>query len=194
MPNSDVPRGTEERRALFQERTASRHLIVVLDNARDEEQVRPLLPASAGCLTIITSRSQLSGLAVTDGARLVGLDVWTRQEALAGLAARIGEDRCLAEPQAAAELVELCGFLPLAVAIVGAQLSASPDVPLRLAVRELREARPRLDALSADDRQVDVRTVAAGKIAHGCSTWLTWHREPVTEGARRAHVQTAHGS
>ncbi|MBA2951785.1 ATP-binding protein [Streptomyces himalayensis] len=159
VPSSDVPRGTAERSALFRAHTTSRRLIVVLDNARNEEQVRPLLPASAGCLTIITSRSRLSGLAVAEGASLVTLDVWTRQEALAGLAARIGEERCRAEPEAAAELVELCGFLPLAVAIVGAQLSASPEVPLRLGVRELREARPRLDALSADDPQVDVRAV-----------------------------------
>ncbi|MFC9626161.1 ATP-binding protein [Streptomyces sp. NPDC056930] len=159
VPSSSVPRGTEERSALFRERTASRQLIVVLDNARDEEQVRPLLSASAGCLTIITSRSQLSGLAVTEGASLVGLDTWTREEALAALAARIGEERCRAEPEAASELVELCGFLPLAVAIVGAQLNVSPQVPLGLGVRELREARPRLDALSDGDRRVDVRAV-----------------------------------
>ncbi|MCZ0983243.1 helix-turn-helix domain-containing protein [Streptomyces diastatochromogenes] len=63
VPDKDIPRGTEKRGALFRERTASRRLIVVLDNARDEEQVRPLLPASAGCLTIITSRSRLAGLA-----------------------------------------------------------------------------------------------------------------------------------
>ncbi|MFJ5035827.1 ATP-binding protein [Streptomyces sp. NPDC088560] len=160
VPSGDVPRGTEERSALFRARTASRKLIILLDNARDEMQVRPLLPTSAGCLTIVTSRSRLSGLAVTDGAHLVGLDVWTRQEALAGLAARIGERRCRAEPEAAAELVGLCGFLPLAVAIVGAQLSAYPETSLRLAVRELGESRPRLDALSAvDDQQVDVRAV-----------------------------------
>lgn len=159
VPSRDIPRGTEERSALFRDRTASRRLIVVLDNARNEEQVRPLLPASAGSLTIITSRSRLSGLAVTEGASLVGLDVWTREEALAALAARIGQERCRAEPEAAAELVELCGFLPLAVSIVGAQLSASPRLPLRLGVHELREARPRLDALSAGDRRVDVRAV-----------------------------------
>ncbi|MFF4838271.1 ATP-binding protein [Streptomyces sp. NPDC001315] len=159
VPDSDIPRGTEERSLLFRERTASRRLIVVLDNARDEEQVRPLLPASTGCLTVITSRSRLSGLAALEGARLVGLDVWTREEALAALAARIGEERCGVEPEAAAQLVELCGFLPLAVAIVAAQLSATPQLPLRLAVRELRETGPLLDALSAGPRRGDVRAV-----------------------------------
>lgn len=159
VPSSEMPPDTEERAAVFRERTASLRLIVVLDNARDPEQVRPLLPSSAGCLTIVTSRSRLTGLAVAEGACLISLDVWTPAEALAALAARIGEERCRAEPEAAAELVELCGYLPLAVAVVGAQLSAAPRMPLRLGVRELREAIPRLDALSGGDRRADVRAV-----------------------------------
>ncbi|MFI7386612.1 ATP-binding protein [Streptomyces sp. NPDC049813] len=159
VPSGDVPRGTAERGALFQARTADRRLIVVLDNARNEEQVRPLLPASPGCLTIVTSRSRLAGLCVADGASLVDLDVWTREEALSALAARIGGERCRAEPGAAAELVELCAFLPLAIAIVGAQISAEPRVPLHVGVRELRESGSRLDALSADDLRIDVRAV-----------------------------------
>ncbi|WP_372346694.1 tetratricopeptide repeat protein [Streptomyces sp. KL116D] len=155
----DMPRGTEERSALFRERTASRRLIVVLDNARDEEQVRPLLPASTGCLTVVTSRSQLSGLVAVEGATPVGLDVWTREEALSALAARIGEERCRAEPEAAAALVERCGHLALAVAIVAAQVSATPQLPLRTVVRELRGTGPLLDALSAGARRSDVRAV-----------------------------------
>ncbi|QNP75473.1 tetratricopeptide repeat protein [Streptomyces roseirectus] len=172
VSSRDIPRGLDRRRALFRERTASRRLIVVLDNARDAEQVRPLLPASPGCLTIITSRDQLSALAVAEGACLVALDVWTREEALTALAARIGEERCRAEPEAAAELVELCGCLPLAVAIVSAQLCASPRVSLRLGVRELREARPRLDALSPGDR-VDLRAV------------FSWSYRTLTPGTAR---------
>ncbi|SNX88419.1 helix-turn-helix protein [Streptomyces sp. TLI_55] len=159
VPDGDIPRGTEERSALFRERTATRRLIVVLDNARDEEQVRPLLPVSTGCLTIITSRSRLTGLAVGEGARLIGLDVWTHDEALAALAARVGEERCRAEPQAAAALVRLCGFLPLAIAIVAAQLSAAPQLPLLVALRELRETESVLDVLSAGTRRDDVRAV-----------------------------------
>ncbi|MET7518948.1 helix-turn-helix transcriptional regulator [Streptomyces sp. NPDC005480] len=122
----DIPRGAEERGALFREWTASRRMTVVLDNARDEQQVRPLLPASTGCLTVITSRSQLSSLVAVEGARPVGLDVWTREEALSALAARIGEERYRAEPEAAGALVELCGHLALAVAIVAAQVSVTP--------------------------------------------------------------------
>ncbi|WP_420036447.1 ATP-binding protein [Streptomyces sp. cg28] len=156
---ADMPADTEARTALFRERTRSRRMIVVLDNARDAEQVRPLLPASPGCLTIATSRNRLAALAAAEGASLVSLDVWTPQEALAALAARIGEERCRSEPEAAAALTELCGHLPLAIAVVGAQLSAAPGMPLRVGVRELREARPRLDALADDDRRIDVRAV-----------------------------------
>ncbi|WP_141726400.1 helix-turn-helix domain-containing protein, partial [Actinacidiphila rubida] len=96
VPSSDIPRHTDQRGALFREHTAFRRLVVVLDNARDAEQVRPLLPASVGCLTLVTSRNQLSGLAATEGASLIGLDTWTPAEALAGLAARVGEQRCAA--------------------------------------------------------------------------------------------------
>lgn len=159
VPSGEIPPGTDERSAVFRERTASRRLIVVLDNAQNAEQVRPLLPASQGCLTIVTSRNQLSGLATAEGASLVNLDVWTEAEALAALAARIGDERCAREPEGAAELVALCGHLPLAVAVVGVQLSAEPRMPLRLAARELREAQPRLDALATDDQRVDVRVV-----------------------------------
>ncbi|MFD6534394.1 tetratricopeptide repeat protein [Streptomyces sp. NPDC060184] len=159
VASGDIPSGVEQRSALFRKHVASREMIVLLDNARDSDQVRPLLPASAGCLTIVTSRNQLSGLAAAEGASLVSLDVWTAAEAFAALAARVGEDRCQREPDAAAELVELCGRLPLAVAIVGAQLSAAPRMLLRFAARELRQSVPKLDALAADDQKVDVRSV-----------------------------------
>ncbi|SEN74335.1 ATP-binding protein [Actinacidiphila rubida] len=159
VPSSDIPAGTDDRSALFRERTASSRLIVVLDNAQTAEQVRPLLPASKGCLTIVTSRNQLSGLAATEGASLVSLDVRTEAEALAALAARIGDERCGSEPESAADLVALCGYLPLAIAVVGVQLAAEARMPLRAAVRELRQAQPRLDALASQDQRVDVRAV-----------------------------------
>ncbi|MFF4903024.1 ATP-binding protein [Streptomyces sp. NPDC001068] len=173
VTGGEMPTSTEQRGALFRERTASRRLIVVLDNARDADQVRPLLPGSAGCLTIITSRNRLPGVAVTEAASLIGLDVWTTAEAVAALAARIGEARCAAEPEAATELVELCGRLPLAVAVVGAQLSAVPQIPLRLSVRELRAIRPQLDALSADERRTDIRAV------------FSWSYQALTAGTAR---------
>ncbi|MFC8447889.1 ATP-binding protein [Kitasatospora sp. NPDC057223] len=173
VASTEIPSGTEERTALFRKRTRDRRMIVLLDNARTAEQVRPLLPASPGCLTIITSRNRLAGLAATDGAALVGLDVWTEAEAVAALSARIGDRRCQAEPEASAELVGLCGHLPLAVAVVAAQLSANPLMSLSTAVRELRGTEPRLDALAGDDRRADVRAVLSlsyhslgGRTAH----------------------------
>ncbi|MFF4903176.1 ATP-binding protein [Streptomyces sp. NPDC001068] len=157
VPSTDLPAGTKERSALFRERVASLRLIVVLDNARGEEHVRPMLPLAPGCLTIITSREHMSGLAATEGAALIALEVWSETESLTALAARIGGERVRAEPRAAAELVGLCGGLPLAIAVLGAQLSMSPGLPLHVVVRELAEAR--LDALSVDDRRADIRAV-----------------------------------
>lgn len=171
VDDRDLPRGTKERTEMFRRHTEVRRLIVVLDNASDEEQVRPLLPASAGSLAIITSRNRLSGLAVSEGAHLVGLDVWSPADALTALAARIGDDRCLAEPEAAAELVSLCGHLPLAIAVVGAQVSATPDVPLRITVRELEQAR--LDTLSAGLQRADVRAA------------FSWSYQALTPAAAR---------
>ncbi|MFF0478866.1 helix-turn-helix domain-containing protein [Streptomyces sp. NPDC004284] len=159
VPTEEIPGGTEERAALFREQAAGRRLVVVLDNALDSEHARPLLPASAGCLTIVTSRSRMSALSAAEGASLISLDVWSREEALAALAARIGGDRCRAEPEAAAEIVDLCGYLPLAIAVVGARLAADPGTSLRGAVRELREIRPRLDALVSDAHPGGVRAV-----------------------------------
>ncbi|MFD6531036.1 ATP-binding protein [Streptomyces sp. NPDC060184] len=157
VPRDGIPADAEGRSALFREWAASRRMIVLLDNARDGEQVRPLLPASAGCLTLVTSRNQLSGLAAVDGASLINLDVWAQTEAVTALAARVGQQRCAAEPEAAAELVRLCGYLPLAVAVIGAQIGAVPELSLRAAAEELRGAR--LDALAVHDRRADVRAV-----------------------------------
>ncbi|MFJ5036128.1 ATP-binding protein [Streptomyces sp. NPDC088560] len=159
VPVRSIPDSTEERSAVFRQRTSGRRLIVVLDNARDSEQVRPLLPRSAGCLTLITSRNHLIGLAATDEAHLIDLDLWTDEEALEALAARMGPERVAAEPTSAAQLVDLCGRLPLAVAILAAHLAAEPSLPLRVAADELVQAHSRLDAFITDDPRTDVRAV-----------------------------------
>ncbi|MER6394992.1 tetratricopeptide repeat protein [Kitasatospora sp. NPDC001603] len=159
VPGASIPDGAEERAAAFRELLADRRMVVLLDNARDSQQVRPLLPRSPHCLTVITSRNHLTGLATTDEVRLVDLGLWTAEESLDALAARIGPERVAAEPAGAAELVELCGRLPLAVAIVAAQLAAEPALALRVAAGELTGARSRLDALTTDDPHSDVRAV-----------------------------------
>ncbi|MFE9421474.1 ATP-binding protein [Kitasatospora sp. NPDC006697] len=159
VPGASIPDGAEQRSALFREQVSLRRMIVVLDNARDSQQVRPLLPRSANCLTVITSRTHLTGLATTDEAHLIDLDLWTPAEALDALAARIGPERVPADPVSAAELVRMCGHLPLAVAILAAHVAAEPALALRVAVDELAEARSRLDVLATDDPHTDVRAV-----------------------------------
>jgi tetratricopeptide (TPR) repeat protein/transcriptional regulator with XRE-family HTH domain len=159
VPSDVLPESLTARAALFREQAAQRRLVVLLDNARDSEQVRPLLPGAAGCLTLVTSRERLTGLAALNGAHTVDLDVWTHEEAVAGLEARIGAERTVAAHADAGELVELCGRLPLAIAVVGAGLAAEPALPLRAVVTELAQAASPLDALTADDPRADVRAV-----------------------------------
>lgn len=158
VADSRIPVGTDDRAALFRSKLAGRRVLIVLDNARDSEQVRPLLPATAGCLAIVTSRNQLTGLAATHGARMLTLDVWTPEEAREALARRIGTDRVAAEPEAVTRIVALCGHLPLAVAVVAARAAARPSFALGDIAAELSEAHGTLDAFHAPDG-VDPRAV-----------------------------------
>ncbi|MER7431770.1 tetratricopeptide repeat protein [Nonomuraea rubra] len=151
VTDSRIPAGTEDRAALFRSKLAGRQVLIVLDNARDSEQVRPLLPATAGCLAIVTSRNQLTGLAATHGARTLTLDVWTPAEAREALALRLDEARVAAEPEAVAQVLELCGHLPLAVAVVAARAAARPSFALADIAAELREAHGTLDAFHTLD-------------------------------------------
>ena len=114
-------------------------MLLLLDNAQNEAQVRPLLPASSSCLVVVTSRTRLIGLAASEGARLISLDVLPGEEARQMLARRLGEERIRAEPKAAADLITLCGRLPLALAVIGARAADRPDFPLADLADELRE-------------------------------------------------------
>lgn len=159
VPPERIPQDLEARAGLFRSLLAGRKMLIVLDNARDEQQVRPLLPASPGSLVIVTSRNQLTGLAVADGARLLTLDVLTHDEATALLTARTGATRAAAEPQAVAEIVSLCACLPLALAVAAARAQARPGFPLAALAAELRDAASRLDALDTGDPAASVRAV-----------------------------------
>jgi DNA-binding SARP family transcriptional activator/tetratricopeptide (TPR) repeat protein len=145
-----VPPSLAGQGALFRSLLAGRRMLVVLDNAADAAQVRPLLPGAPGSLVLITSRHQLASLAAAEDARLITLDVLAVTEARELLARRLGAGRVDAEPEAAAGLVRLCAGLPLALAIVAGRAAASPAVPLAVLAAELRQAQRRLDALSAD--------------------------------------------
>ncbi|MGW4601105.1 BTAD domain-containing putative transcriptional regulator [Streptomyces sp. NPDC004457] len=145
--------GSAYRRAL-----AGRRLLLVLDDARDSEQVRPLLPTTPGCLTIVTSRRRLEGLAVTDDARIVTLDPMTRRESLDLLERRLGADRLRGEHAAAEEIVEVCGGLPLTLAVAATRVLLQPAFSLASLAAQLRDGRSTLAALSTLDVRTDVRS------------------------------------
>jgi DNA-binding SARP family transcriptional activator/Flp pilus assembly protein TadD len=159
VPPARIPADPDAQAALYRTLLAGRRMLVVLDNARDPAQVRPLLPGSPGCLVLVTSRSQLTGLAAVDGARTLTLDLLTPQEAGDLLARRLGTDRTAAEPSAVEELIELCARLPLALNITAARAAARPAFPLATFASQLRQARDRLTALAALDATADVRAV-----------------------------------
>ena len=161
-----VPASPEAQAGLYRSLVAGRRMLIVLDNARDERQVRPLLPASAGTLVLVTSRSQLTGLAAADGARLVSLDVLAAGEATELLATRVGYARAVAEPGAVNEIANLSACLPLAVAIAAARAAARPSLPLASLADELRDASGRLDALDAGDPAASVRAVFSWSVRH----------------------------
>ena len=135
VPAQQVPDGIGERAAMYRDQMADRDALVLLDDAADEKQIRDLIPASPSCLVLVTSRRSLAGL---DGAALVPLDVFSRDEATALLAQIIGAARIAAEPDAAARIVEICGYLPLAVALAAGRLRSRPAWSLAYLADRLR--------------------------------------------------------
>ncbi len=159
VPPGGIPAGVEARAGLYRSLLAGKRILVVLDNARDAAHVRPLLPGSPECAAVVTSRTQLTPLVVTEGARQLTLGPLPPAEAYSLLASRLGEDRVKAEHDAAEEIVEQCGGLPLALAIVAAQAETYPVRPLtRLAADMLGGWAP-LDVLTGGDPTTDLRTV-----------------------------------
>jgi tetratricopeptide (TPR) repeat protein len=151
VPAEEVPAEIEERSGLLRQLMADRRVLMVLDNARSEGQVRPLLPGAGGSLVLVTSRSVLPGLEVDER---ISLDTLPPDEAAAMLSAIIGSARAGAEPQAVAEVARLCGRLPLALRIAGQILAAHPRWPAGRLVRLLTDERDRLARLGAGDLQV----------------------------------------
>ncbi|SOD68980.1 DNA-binding transcriptional activator of the SARP family [Streptomyces sp. 1222.2] len=147
VPAARMPVRTDSLAGLYRSLLAGRRLLVVLDDAADTEQVRPLLPASPGCLTLVTSRHALSGL-IASGTHPLRLDLPSAPDARAMLAARTGHARSAAEPGAADEIVVRCGRLPLALTLVATRAAARPDLPLSALVSELRHAGNPLDAFT----------------------------------------------
>ena len=159
VPSTRIPADTRGQAALYRSLLAGRRMLIVLDNARDAEQVRPLLPGSPGCFVLVTSRNWLAGLAAAEGALPVPLEVLTESESLAVLAANLGMSRAMAEPTAVSELIRLCGRLPLALCDVAARASARPGVPLAAVAASLQDMGMRLDALETREAATSVRMV-----------------------------------
>lgn len=159
VPAERVPASHDAQVALYRTLMADRRMLIVLDNARDSEQVRPLLPGAPGCLVLVTSRDQLTSLVVTTDAHCLPLDLLAIDEARDLLARRIGTARILAEPDAVDVLITGCARLPLALAIVAARAATRPQLPLGSIAAELYDSHTRLSALSDTDPAADVRAV-----------------------------------
>ncbi|MEU6785795.1 BTAD domain-containing putative transcriptional regulator [Nonomuraea angiospora] len=158
IPPDIVPDGLPERAALYRSILADRRILVLLDNARDAEQVSQLLPGSPGCAAIVTSRGKLADL---PSARLIDLDVMEPGEALSLFASVAGAERVSAEHGAAMDVVAACGFLPLAVRIVAARLAARPSWTVASLVPRLADEQRRLDELRVGNLAVEA-TFALG--------------------------------
>ncbi len=156
-----IPLSLQAQAALYRSLLAGRRVLILLDNAAEEDQIRPLLPGSPGCLVIVTSRNELRGLIVTEGAHPVDLDLMSTAEARQLLSRRAGESRVLAELPAADDIIALCARLPLALMLVAARAAAHPGFRLAALAAELRDAGGSLDAFSGQDQATNVRAVFA---------------------------------
>jgi DNA-binding SARP family transcriptional activator/Flp pilus assembly protein TadD len=163
VPGAEIPDDLDERAALWRARSAGRRLLLILDNAADASQVRPVLPGTPGCRVLVTSRRRLVEL---DTTATVSLDVPPPDEALDLFARVIGDSRVRAEPAAAREVLGLCGRLPLAIGMVAARLRSRPTWTVEHLSRRLREER-------------------LAEIAIGVATAFTMSYEHLSPGQRR---------
>ncbi|MFD7819047.1 BTAD domain-containing putative transcriptional regulator [Streptomyces sp. NPDC059785] len=154
-----LPQNIDSLAARFRTLLAGKRMLLLLDNARDAAQVRPLLPGAPGCLAIVTSRSRLPGLVAVDGAHPVDLDVLSVPEARELLARRLTTGRIEAEPQAVEEIISRCARLPLALAVAAARAATRPALSLAAIAAELRESADGLDAFHDGDTAADIRAV-----------------------------------
>ncbi|MFG3199782.1 tetratricopeptide repeat protein [Streptomyces sp. NPDC048208] len=146
-----IPAATEDRSGLLRSVLRDRRLLLVLDNAAGEDQVRPLLPGAGRCLTVITSRHALAGL---ESVHRTDLALLRREEAVELLSRIIGPERVRREAQATRDLADLCGLLPLAVRIAGQRLAGRPHERIGKLAAQLAQESRRLDTLRAGDLQV----------------------------------------
>lgn len=163
VPTQRIPAGLTEQIGLFRSLVADRRILIVLDNARDAEQVRPLLPGAAAARVVITSRNPLLGLVAAEGARSLTLDAFDPVEAHELLTSRLGAGWAGDDPAPAAQVIERCGGLPLALALLAARLMAHRGFTLQELAREFRSAADPLEVMAnGQDRATDLRQVFSG--------------------------------
>ncbi len=173
VPSDRIPLDLDERAALYRSILADLRVLVVLDNARDVDQVRPLLPGSPGSVVLVTSRNQLMSLVAADGAHLMALDLLPAAEARRLLIRRLGPDRVAGEAASVDEIITACAGLPLALAVAAAHAAANSRLPLSAQADALRKTHDRLDALDGGDQYTDVRAV------------FSWSYQALSEPAAR---------
>jgi DNA-binding SARP family transcriptional activator len=173
VPATRIPESEHAQVAMFRSLTADRRLLVVLDNAVDGAQVRPLLPGSATCLVVVTSRNLPTGLVAAEGAYPVNLDLLTVDEARRLMRQRLGTLRVAAEAGAVDDIIHRCARLPLALAVVAARAGTEPTLALRVLADELRDHRAALQVLGGVDRSTDIASL------------FSWSYEQLSEGAAR---------
>jgi tetratricopeptide (TPR) repeat protein len=158
VPTDQIPASLDAQIRLYRSLLAGKRVLILLDNAADADQVRPLLPGSPSCLVVVTSRNLLAGMAALDGSMPLSLDVLSPAEAHQLFAVMLGSARVSSEGGAALEVIEACGYLPLALAITAARAATQPQLSMAALAAELAAAGRRLDALdSMDDILASVR-------------------------------------
>lgn len=159
ISGAKIPVDVQARSAMWRDWTTGRRMIVMLDNARGTDHLRPLLPGE-GCLTLVTSRTRMSGLAAFDGADRVSLGRLTADDALALLDTVIGPDRLSGDLDARRQFTEVCARLPLAIRILGERAKLDPDTAVGDLIAEVERDRDPLSSFDLDDGgQTDLRGV-----------------------------------
>jgi hypothetical protein len=163
VPPHRIPGDPAAQVGMYRSLLAGRRMLVVLDNARGSERVRPLLPGAPGCLVLVTSRTPMPDLIAAEGAHPLAVDPLSAAEAHELLVRRLGTDRVAAEPDAVREIVAACAGLPRALATVAARAVIRPRSPLRDFAAEAAEAAEFEHARQRDHDLPAVRTDAAGR-------------------------------
>jgi DNA-binding SARP family transcriptional activator len=159
IPPGSIPGELHAQAGLFRSALAGRRMLILLDNCRDVEQVKHLIPGTPGCLVLVTSRNRLGGLVTATGAHPVTVEPPDHAEARAGVVRRLGAARVATAPAAVDDIIAACGRLPLALAVVCARAATQPGLALADLAADLRRSRGTLDGFTGDDPQTDLRTV-----------------------------------